>query len=892
MKPSPLPNTQPQDVVKGSKKEGAGGRSYLLAVESESGFSLAKLPLVGHEIPDSMNVNFSQLRGIFASADLGDDSVEKINDQLRQFGSGASALPSGKINKGFSLDLTCAVPSMAPHTFHLHAGGSGPKGTTSGSSEVAFPDKTRRTLLHAAPNTSGTAPAASAATWLNVNKTLGPLTVRRLGAGYHDQELSVLLDATMKAGPLAIGVDGLGLGVRLDKLVHGEFDIEGKLSGLSIDYSSPPLEIGGAFLKGDPPVGYDLEISGLLVVKASKFSFGAIGAYLRKIGGQPSLFLFGELGGQIPGPPPIIITGLMGGFGYNSRVRIPTLEEVADFPFVAGLSGSASAPAPSDANAHKDDLLAKLNSLTSGDNAWVAPADGEVWIAAGVAFEVCKLVHARALLMVEFGSGFAISLLGRAEASLPPESDTKYANVELELEAVYTTEKAMLAIDALLTPRSFLLDPACHLTGGFAFHCWFDGSEHPGDFVLTAGGYHPQFKPPAHYPNPPRIGINWDVSDAVSIKGGSYLALTPSAFMVGGGLDVRYHSGDVRAWLTAHFDALVQWKPFHFDLSTGISLGASLNTHIFGTWTVEVGADIHLWGPPTGGEVTVHVLGIGLTVSFGEHASVPDPVLDWEQFTGLLPDRAQAVQLFPAGGLLPPPPAPIDAHPPEQDPTAAWAVSSHGFALETRTVIPASQLVVGKEPLAPDRTRSGLNIRPMGPQAQNLTSRHSVVFTKHGAGNERHDFDPVQEKWTVTPLTTAVPSALWGASHPADQVPTADGQLVPDQITGVRIVVPAPHAGTSLHIKAAVLESAELPGGAVPLGTDKDRAIVPPPTAPATAIGLIRDSIATATTAQARTALFDELTRWGLEPGADQDLRPFADTVGHLFADAPFVATH
>ncbi|RLU80120.1 hypothetical protein CTZ27_35285 [Streptomyces griseocarneus] len=883
MEPSLLPNTQPEDPT--SQKEKPTGHAYLLAVELESGFSLAKLPLVGHEIPESMDVAFTQLRGIVASADLEQDSIAKINEQLGQ------NLPPEKINKGFSLEFTCTVPSMAPHTFHLHAGGSSPKSTVSSSPEVVFPDKGRR-LPRAAANTPSTTPPASAATWLNVNKTLGPLTVRRLGAGYHDQELSVLLDATMKAGPLAIGVDGLGLGVRLDKLVHGEFDIEGKLSGLSIDYSAPPLEIGGAFLQGTPPVGYDLEISGLLVVKASKFSFGAIGAYLRKIGGQPSLFLFGELGGQIPGPPPIILTGLMGGFGYNSRVRIPALEEVADFPFVAGLSGSASAPAPSDVSTHKGDLLAKLDSLTSGDNAWVTPADGEVWIAAGVAFDVCKLVHARALLLVEFGSGFAISLLGRAEASLPPEVETKYANVELELEAVYTTEKAMLAIDALLTPRSFLLDPACHLTGGFAFHCWFDGSEHPGDFVLTMGGYHPQFKPPAHYPTPPRIGIDWDVSDAVSIKGGSYLALTPSAFMVGGALDIRYHSGDVRAWLTAHIDALIQWKPFHFDLSTGISLGASLNTHIFGTWTVEVGADMHLWGPPTGGEVTVHVLGIGLTVSFGDRAPVPDPVLNWEQFTGLLPDRAQAVQLYPADGLLPPPPAAIDDQRSKEDPSAPWVVSSHGFTLETRTVVPASELVVGKTPVDRGKPPSPLNIRPMGPQAQNLTSRHRVVFTKHGAGDERHDFDPASEKWAVVPRTTAVPGALWGSPHPAGQVPTADGQLIPDQITGVRIVVPAPHVGTSLRIETAVLESAELPGGNIPLGTEEDQATVQPPTILATSIGLIRDSIAAADTSRTRTALFDELTRWGLDPGVDQDLKPFAEIAGHLFADAPLVAPH
>ena len=58
----------------------------------------------------------------------------------------------------------------------------------------------------------------------------------------------------------------------------------------------------------------------------------------------------------------------------------------------------------------------------------------------------------------------------------------------------------------MLAPSSFLLDPACHLTGGFAFCLWFGDNPHAGDFVVTIGGYHPAFAPPSYYPVVPRSG--------------------------------------------------------------------------------------------------------------------------------------------------------------------------------------------------------------------------------------------------------------------------------------------------------------------------------------------------------------------------------------------------
>ena len=47
-------------------------------------------------------------------------------------------------------------------------------------------------------------------------------------------------------------------------------------------------------------------------------------------------------------------------------------------------------------------------------------------------------------------------------------------------------------MQAQLTDNSWLLHESVRLTGGFAFVTWFAGPN-KGQFVLTMGGYHPDF---------------------------------------------------------------------------------------------------------------------------------------------------------------------------------------------------------------------------------------------------------------------------------------------------------------------------------------------------------------------------------------------------------------
>ncbi|MCX4340525.1 MAG: hypothetical protein OSJ72_12875 [Lachnospiraceae bacterium] len=228
----------------------------------------------------------------------------------------------------------------------------------------------------------------------------------------------------------------------------------------------------------------------------------------------------------------------------------------------------------------------------------------------GVRFRVAELVDGKALLMANLGGELEFTLLGLCELELPKNCAKPYLHIALQLRAELKPASGVFGVEIAVGKSSYLLCPDCHITGGAALYTWFAPSEHQGDFVLTIGGYHPAFAVPAHYPKVNRVGIAWQVSREVSLKGEAYFALTPSCAMAGANLSVTYENGDLKAWFTAWANLLVAWKPFHFLAEIGVNLGVSYRLNLLfchKTLTVSIGGSLRLWGPPTGGSVEIHL---------------------------------------------------------------------------------------------------------------------------------------------------------------------------------------------------------------------------------------------------------------------------------------------
>ncbi|MFJ2194121.1 DUF6603 domain-containing protein [Kitasatospora sp. NPDC087861] len=689
-----------------------------------------------------------------------------------------------------------------------------------------------------------------------------PLPVRRRGllAFAGPEGFTVLAPA-----PAARSPRGWGIGKPSDG------------DGVVISYNNPPLSVNGALvaLSATPP--YRTVLGGVLLVDAGVVSGSAVGAYVvpQDSGLQPSVFAFGALGSDKGiGPSPFQVRGIALGLGWNSRIRLPEVEAMNDFPFIAALDTPGTIGGSSDP-------VQILKAITGGADPWVRPAQDELWVAAGLAFSCFEAVTGSAMAVVQTGADLTIALLGLAATEYPPNGDRKYAKAELGIEVVLKPNKGELRLAAALTRNSFLLDPNCRLRGGVALATWYGPSRQAGDFVFTLGGYHPRYQRPDHYPAPARLGFDWDLTGSVTVSGGVYFAITPSAVMLGGELEVNFHSGMLRAWLVARADALIQWRPFHFDIGISVRIGVQAQVKILFvkiTIRIEIGASLSLFGPPTGGEATVHLWFISFTIKFGAKRDEGAKYLDWAGFQDMLPPPGSLVQIHAGAGLI------------SDDPVGgghgqAWLVSSAGFDFNVESAVPITEMYLDRRSHAPVERGSRIGVRPMGETGR--TSTQVVALTLEGA--------PVllTDSWHATFSRTSVPQSLWGTGAP-NVLPAPGAQLIHEQLTGVRLASPATENGRSTgYISAEHLAFDPMEPGDQPLDPDAGP-VGPEPRrlAGAAVIDRIRTTVDAAPQRAARRALADAFTGFGVGLGGlDGDLPGYVRACETAFTAAPLLVS-
>lgn len=564
---------------------------------------------------------------------------------------------------------------------------------------------------------------------------IGPVRFHHAGLGYAFGRLFIALDATMAIGPLTVELLGLGFGVDKDWNVAPVL----RGAGVALERPGPPrVVVAGAFTRLDLGEEFELAFAaaGRLEIQ-DLITLQLAGSWARNRAGWDSIFAYAELvagKNRVNGlftVGPVTVTGIALGFGINSTVRIPTTGELGAFPLVKRLGAKPAAPGGEVA---KLSPAQALNELV-GPGGWVTPAQGQYWVAGGMEFTVYRFIQARALALVEWGqAGWKAMLAGSTTLSLPPtmipdDSEARattpgasnslmrpIGQVIVDFVYVYDSALGRFSMDTVIAQGSYLLDPDAALTGGISLYVWGkDLPNRPGSkgFVLSAGGYHPQFNVPDHYPKPPRIGWLWE-RGPITIKGQAYAALTDGAFMVGGSLAAVFDAGDkikLQAWFTAYVDALVQWKPFYADLALGLSIGVAATVKVLFVRvrvSLEVGVDLHLWLPPIGGRARVKVWFVSFSINFGAERKGAPPV-PWEDFHVQLP--APSRTSLKQGGELP------DVTEDESEARRADAkpelVRLDGFTAAVESALPASKITLnGKTFAGSDAAR--IDIRPMG----------------------------------------------------------------------------------------------------------------------------------------------------------------------------------
>lgn len=831
----------------------ATGTTVLIGLDVGAQLSLSGLPLVGQLLPADQTASIEDLRLLVATGDLARGGVTAINALLPD---GIAKLPLPPNPPAANPPPTNPPATGAPDVAVARGLAVSARLNLGGTPQVLAMPVTAGVGSGGGPGTGGNQPATPAspvavtssdtAKWFTLQKTLGPLYLARIGVRYQDAVLWILLDAALSALGLTISLQGLALGSPVDR-----FDPRFDLTGLGVDYRNPAVEIGGAFLRttvtDEQGRSYD-EYDGSAILKAKALTLSAIGSYAY-LDGHPSLFIYAVLDYPIGGPSFFFVTGLAAGFGYNRGLVVPPVDQVAQFPLVAkAVGGTAGDAAGSDKPAQR--VAAELAALRSA----VPPAIGENFLAIGIKFTSFQMVDSFALLTVAFGKRLEVNLLGLSTMVVPPPAPgepavTPLAEIQMAVKASFVPDDGFLGVAAQLTTASYLLSRDCHLTGGFAFSCWFpvSGTAAPnaGDFVLTLGGYHPDFRVPAHYPRVPRLGVNWKVNDQLAVKGEAYFALTPSMLMCGILLDATWNSGDLRAVIHAGADFLLAWKPYHYDAHAYAVLQVTYRFELFGTQEIrlDASADLHLWGPPFSGTARVSLSVIEFELAFGDaQQQAPQPIR-WDQFKqSFLPSAAPPGGASPYCGI-----ALRDGLLRKADRgTGATddlgVVNPKQFLLATDSIIPSTRAVAGSSIDVSGLELSRVGVAPMAIPAGELTATHTIRI--------QHDGVAAEHLFSFTPIIKRLPAALWGG-NPAPSLGAAG--FVERALSGFEI---RPGADAEPSTGATVgrddWQYADSP--VVPSYRWEDSPADPLGGQPASAPG-IRDTIAADATVAARTRL-------------------------------------
>lgn len=607
-------------------------------------------------------------------------------------------------------------------------------------------------------------------------KSIGPLSISNIGLQYKDHVLSVHLDAELLLGPIGLSL----LGLTLELTLKGEFnlqkipsgEIKVSLDGMAVSFDQPPVEIAGLFKHTETAT--EESYGGGLIVGFEPYRFMAAGVYTKTLGdhGFKSVFVFGKLEGPLIILEFAEISGITGGFGYNINLKLPQVNEVLQFPFLADISSEPEAA---------------LATMYAGG--FFKPSEGSFWVAAGLKVKAFQALTVDAVVVVGWNPYVSLGIFGVAVIDVPKlkpnQSNAKLLRIELGFIATVDFRSGVIKFEGQLTQNSYILSPDCHLTGGFAIYYWFAAADAAaanssleGDWVVTIGGYHRQFIPPAHYPKPPpRVGISWKVSKSISVTGEAYFAITPKVCMGGVRLHATLSLGPLDAYFDAHADFLINFDPFYFIADIGVSVGVKYTLDLWFVSTdisVELHAELHLEGPPFSGRLYVDFYIFGFNIDFGPGATKGEKASLERFYQLVIQDDGKGVKeeakacgdhLFGclagmiADGSSSPLPSPAANKP--QSTSQNWRVRAGDFSFRIACPFPINSASMGSsiDLYVPCISNSkNIYAKPMELE-EHLSSTMTIEIKKVDADTEKL-------KWKVAEVVKNVPCALWGKCEP------------------------------------------------------------------------------------------------------------------------------
>jgi hypothetical protein len=366
-------------------------------------------------------------------------------------------------------------------------------------------------------------------------------------------EAGVLVELAL--GPFTAIVDGVGLSLDARFLPKPT----GNLGPIDLALGfKPPRAIGLAIDAGFAKGGGFLDIgdhrySGVLELELLEVGVTAAGVLVTRMpDGSDGWSLLLSLAAQFPGIQlgfGFTLLGVGGLIGIHRGVDVDALAEGVRTGALAHLLF------PDDPIGDATELIAALESIfpVARDQYVFGPV-------AKLGWGTPTLLTLELGVILQLPEPLTISLLGSFEALLPTREVAILA-LRVDMAGTLDLSAGTLKIDAALRDSKVA---GLTLTGAMAVRASF--LDNPG-FLISFGGFHPAFEPPADFPALDRLAVSLDGGDEVRVRLAGYFALTSNTVQFGAEASFWAKRVGFTAEGGTSFDALIQLSPFGFTIA-------------------------------------------------------------------------------------------------------------------------------------------------------------------------------------------------------------------------------------------------------------------------------------------------------------------------------------
>jgi hypothetical protein len=311
--------------------------------------------------------------------------------------------------------------------------------------------------------------------------------------------------------------------------------------------------------------------------------------------------------------------------GLNRTINVPALRD--------GVRNNAL-----DSILFPEDIVANINTLLPQIKAIFPVKKDQFFIGfmAKITWGVPTLVSIEFGLIIEFTNPVRIAILGILKIVLPTE-EAAILKLQVNFAGIIDFDEGYISFDASIVNSRIL---TFTLEGDMALRLNWGANK---GFLLSVGGFHPSFTPPANLNVPSLKRLSLTIfSGNPNLVLSCYFAVTSNTVQFGARIDLRFEVASFSVVGFLLFDVLFQFSPFHFEAHIGAGLAVKCGSSTL----FSIDLDFLLSGPApwnAKGTASFSILFISIKVRFnitwGDAQEISEPTI------AVLPKAVEAFEL-------------------------------------------------------------------------------------------------------------------------------------------------------------------------------------------------------------------------------------------------------